>query len=139
METATISVAPRMQPSGEEVHVLRHEDTLTRLAMNDERFVERLLAMRCGNVQASGLEPKVHALARLGALIALDAAPSSYQSNVEMALAAGATVDEIVGVLVAVAPTVGLARVVSAASELAIAIGYDIDSALETLDAAGGA
>jgi 4-carboxymuconolactone decarboxylase len=48
-----------------------------------------------------------------------------------MALASGATVDEIVGVLIAVAPTVGLARVVSAAPEVAVAIGYDIDAALE--------
>ena len=48
-----------------------------------------------------------------------------------MALASGATVDEIVGVLIAVAPTVGLARVVSAAPAVAAAIGYDIDAALE--------
>jgi hypothetical protein len=48
-----------------------------------------------------------------------------------VALASGATVDEIVGVLIAVAPTVGLARVVSAAPEVAFAIGYDIDAALE--------
>ena len=51
-----------------------------------------------------------------------------------MALAAGATVDEIVGVLIAVAPNVGLARIVSAASEVALAIGYDIDAALESDD-----
>jgi len=51
-----------------------------------------------------------------------------------MALASGATVDEIVGVLIAVAPTVGLARVVSAAPEVAVAIGYDIDAALEEVN-----
>ena len=49
-----------------------------------------------------------------------------------MALAAGASIDEIVGTLIAVAPTVGLARVVSAAPELALALGYDVDAALET-------
>ena len=42
------------------------------------------------------------------ALIALDAAPASYQWNIGMALAAGASPQEIVGVLIAVAPTVGL-------------------------------
>lgn len=46
----------------------------------------------------------------------------------------GATVEEIVGVLIAVAPTVGVARIVSAAPELALAVGYDIDSALERFD-----
>ena len=48
-----------------------------------------------------------------------------------MAQAAGASVDEVVGSLIAVAPIVGLARVVSAAPVLALAIGYDVDAALE--------
>ena len=116
----------------------KHEEALRDLAVNDERFVENVLAMQLANIEASGLDPKTHALARLGALIALDAAPASYQWNVGMALAAGATVDEVVGVLIAVAPTVGLARAVSAAPELALAIGYDIDAALEAIDSNGG-
>lgn len=116
----------------------KHEEALRDLAMNDERFVENVLAMQLTNIEASGLDPKTHALARLGALIALDAAPASYQWNVGMAFASGATVDEIVGVLIAVAPTVGLARAVSAAPELALAIGYDVDAALEAIDSNGG-
>ena len=43
-------------------------------------------------------------------MLAMDAAPSSYQSSVEAALAAGASVDEVVGTVIAVAPTVGLTR-----------------------------
>ena len=39
--------------------------------------------------------------------------------------------DEIVGTLIAVAPTVGIARVVSAAPELALALGYDVEAAFE--------
>jgi len=53
-------------------------------------------------------------------------------TNVEVAFATGASIDEIVGTLIAVAPTVGLPRVVSAAPELALALGYDVDAALET-------
>ena len=68
---------------------------------------------------------------RLAASLAIDAAPSSYQSNIERALACGANIDEIVGTLIAVAPTVGLTRVVSAAPELALALGYDVDAAFE--------
>ena len=112
-----------------------YKETLRRLALNDERFVESVLGMRRDTVEVSSLDPKTHALVRLGASLALDAAPSSYQSNVELALAAGASFDEIVGILIAVAPTVGLARVVSAAPELALALGYDVDAALATLDA----
>ena len=108
-----------------------HEDALSNIAANDQRFVEEVLSMHLANVEASGLDPKTHALARLGALIAFDAAPASYHWAVSMALAAGATVDDVVGVLIAVAPTVGLARVVSAAPALADAIGYDVERAIE--------
>jgi alkylhydroperoxidase/carboxymuconolactone decarboxylase family protein YurZ len=104
------------------------------LALSDERFMETELAMGLDTVQVSRLDAKTHALVRLGAALAIDAAPSSYQSAVEPALAAGASIDEIVGTLIAVAPTVGMARVVSAAPELALALGYDVDAAIETRD-----
>ncbi len=70
------------------------------------------------------LLPKVDLLVRLGALVAVGAATASLRRTVELAVAAGATEAEIVGVLVAVAPTVGLARVVAIAPKLALAIGY---------------
>jgi 4-carboxymuconolactone decarboxylase len=104
---------------------------LSRLALSDERFIETELGMGLDTVEISQLDAKTHALVRLGAALAIDAAPSSYQSAVEPALAAGASIDDIVGTLIAVAPTVGIARVVSAAPELALALGYDVDSALE--------
>ena len=47
------------------------------------------------------------------------------------ALAAGLTAEEIVDILIEVAPTIGLARLVPGAVELALALGYDIDRALE--------
>lgn len=71
------------------------------------------------------LLPKVDLLVRLGALVAVGAATASLRGTVELALGAGATEAEIVGVLVAVAPTVGLARVVATAPKLATAIGYE--------------
>jgi alkylhydroperoxidase/carboxymuconolactone decarboxylase family protein YurZ len=109
-----------------------YEDRLRSLALNDERFVQSVLGIELDTVEVSRLDPKTHALVRLGALLAADAAPSSYQETVEAALAAGATIDQIVGTVIAVAPTVGLARIVSAAPELALALGYDVDAALET-------
>jgi 4-carboxymuconolactone decarboxylase len=115
-------------------HDLLHHRWLRSLALNDEEFIDSVLSIRPEDVEASGLDPKAHALVRLGALLALDAAPASYQAVVGSALASGATVEEIVGVLIAVAPTVGIARIVSAAPELALAVGYDIDSALERFD-----
>lgn len=72
------------------------------------------------------LRPKVDLLVRLGALLALGAATTSLRRTVELAQGAGATEAEIVAVLVAVAPAVGLARVVAIAPKLASAIGYDM-------------
>ena len=111
-----------------------YKETLRRLAINDEMFVASVLGMGRDTVEVSHLDRKTHAVARLSAALAIDGAPTSYQPNVELALAAGATVDEIVGCLIAVAPTIGLARAVSAAPELALALGYDVDAALETRD-----
>ena len=112
-----------------------YKETLRSLALNDERFMESVLASGNGTRDISRLDQKTKALVRLGAALALGATVSSYHSNVGMAFAAGADIDEIVGTLIAVAPTVGLVRTVSAAPELALALGYDIDAALETTDA----
>jgi alkylhydroperoxidase/carboxymuconolactone decarboxylase family protein YurZ len=84
-----------------------------------------------------GLDERTAALARLATLIALDAPPASYRRTVHLALAAGASVDDVIDTLVVVARTVGLARVVAAAPRLARAAGYDVDAALETFEREG--
>jgi 4-carboxymuconolactone decarboxylase len=101
------------------------EQLLRRLALNDENAVDLVLAGGSGGDLNPAMASKVDLLVRLGALVALGAATASLRRTVELARGAGATEDELVGVLVAVAPTVGLARVVAAAPKLAIAIGYD--------------
>jgi alkylhydroperoxidase/carboxymuconolactone decarboxylase family protein YurZ len=70
-------------------------------------------------------------LLRLAALVALGATSEAYRHTAGQARTAGATDEEILGVLLAVAPTVGLARVVAATPGVALAMGYDIDAALE--------
>ena len=111
-----------------------HERTLRCFAVNDERFIRSVVSGHLGSAEASSFRPKTQALVRLAALVALDAAPATYQCEVDAALAAGATADDIVGTLVAVAPLIGVARAVSAAPKLGIAIGYDVDAALEKLE-----
>jgi len=100
--------------------------------MNDEASISSLLGLRLHPNEAF-LEAKTSALVRIGALVVADAAPATYQWAVEIALAGGATDDEVVGTLVAVAPVAGMARVVAAAPEIAIALGYPVESALELL------
>ena len=113
----------------------RSKETLRSFALHDERFVNSVSVLGFTNVEVSGLDQKTHALVRLGALLASEATVSSYQRNIEMALAAGASVEEIVGTLVAVTPDLGSVRAVAAAPDLALALGYDVDAALESSDA----
>ena len=104
---------------------------LRRLALQDKSCVKSMLAMGVNGLQASGLDPKVGALARLGALVAVGASTVSFQSTIDAALAAGATNDEIVAILIAVAPITGVARVTAASPKIAFSIGYDLDAAFE--------
>jgi alkylhydroperoxidase/carboxymuconolactone decarboxylase family protein YurZ len=112
--------------------VADHEQTLCKLAVRDDAFVDLVLADDEANERASTLDGRTHALVRVGALVAMDAAPPSYMEAIEAARRWGATSEEIVGCLVAVLPTVGVARVVSAAPKVALALGYDVDAALES-------
>jgi alkylhydroperoxidase/carboxymuconolactone decarboxylase family protein YurZ len=87
-----------------------------------------------GGDEACRLSPKAHALVRLAAMLAMGAAPVSYQWTVGAALDAGATTEEIIGTMIAVAPITGIARVVQATPDVALPIGYDLDAAFEELD-----
>jgi len=111
-----------------------YQRTLRRLALNDERLFDSMLASQRGNLEVSRLDPRIHALVRLGALLALDVTPASLRAYVDEALDAGATEDEIVGALIAVTPVIGSARAVMRVPTLALAMDYDVEAALEVLD-----
>jgi alkylhydroperoxidase/carboxymuconolactone decarboxylase family protein YurZ len=111
-----------------------YKTTLRRLALRDDGFIESLLADDRESTAISRMDARSRALVRMGALIAMNAAPPSYMSAVDAADEAGVTREEIVGTLIAVMPVVGVARVVSAAPNLGLAIGYDVGEALETLE-----
>ena len=109
----------------------RFQDTLRRVAIIDEGFVEDQAGLALGLATASALDPKTAALLRVGASVAIGASPVCLEWSAGLALAAGANEDEIADVLLAVVPVAGLGRVVSAAPDLAIALGYDVWAALE--------
>ncbi|MET0145717.1 MAG: carboxymuconolactone decarboxylase family protein [Ilumatobacteraceae bacterium] len=87
-----------------------------------------------GPLRASGLDDRTDALVRLAALIASGAPSTAYRRPVDAAHAGGATDDEIIGTMIAVASTVGLSRVIAATAGLGLGLRYDIESALERLD-----
>jgi alkylhydroperoxidase/carboxymuconolactone decarboxylase family protein YurZ len=100
------------------------------VAQHDASALESLFEARLDNLEASGLDPKTYSLATIAALIASDAAPASYVFQVAFALDAGVTPEEILGLLVALNPTVGNVRIVSAAAEIAFALGIELDGEL---------
>jgi 4-carboxymuconolactone decarboxylase len=110
-----------------------YKEHLRRLAVHDEALLEAI-ATEDGTFAPSVIDEKTAALVRVAATIAVDAAPSSFQHAVALALAAGATSEEIVASLEAVTPVTGTARVVQCAPKVALALGYDVDAALEGRD-----
>jgi alkylhydroperoxidase/carboxymuconolactone decarboxylase family protein YurZ len=114
--------------------IATYEERLRRLVLHDEHCIKSMLGIDLADSEAAGLDPKTRALVRLGGLVALGASCASYYWAAQVALAAGATPDDIIGTLIAMAPISGLARVVSATPDVALAIGYDIDQAFEAFD-----
>jgi 4-carboxymuconolactone decarboxylase len=106
-----------------------HTEKLRRLAVNDKGFAEHCLSG--ADVGSTGLDPKTLALVRLAALVAVGGSEPSFGAQADTAVSAGATAAEIVEVLVGVVPTVGLPRVVAAAPKVGMALGYDLNVALE--------
>jgi 4-carboxymuconolactone decarboxylase len=112
----------------------RFQETLRRLAMIDECFVEDQAGLGLNPVPGTSLDPRTAALLQLGASVALGAPAVCLQWSAARAMAAGAAQDEIADVLLAIAPVAGLCRVVAAAPDVAIGLGYDIEAALEEPD-----
>jgi signal transduction protein with GAF and PtsI domain len=111
------------------------EELLRRLALNDERVLGLVLTQPAGAERRTQLTRKVELLVQLAGLLAVEAATPSLREAVWRATAAGATAGELVAVLVSIGPTIGVARVVSSAPRLAMAMGYDLeDSQVGVLD-----
>ena len=108
---------------------VRFQEILRKLAILDEGFVEDQTGLRLG-LPGFLLDPKTAALTRVGALAAIGAPGVCLEWSTTAALAAGATEDEITGVLLAIAPVAGLGRVAGAVPHVAAALGYDVDAAL---------
>ena len=114
--------------------MVRFQETLRRLTMIDEGFIEGQAGLGLGLAGAPALDARTAALLRLGAAVAIGSPGACLEWSTGRALAAGATEEEIADALVAIAPVAGLSRVVAAAPEVAVALGYDIMAALEEPD-----
>src|SRR5262249_19308877 len=100
----------------------------------DEGFVEDYARLGLDPVGPTALDAKTAALVRVGVLAAIGAPAVGLEWGTTRALATGATEDEITGVLLAIAPVGGLGRVGGAVTEVAAALGYDVEAALDAPD-----
>ena len=94
-------------------------------------ILELLVKMTADSLEASTLDDEALMLVRLAALVAVDAPPASYLMNLGAASESGIDIDEekVRGVLLAVAPIVGTARVATAASNIVQALGLALELA----------
>jgi 4-carboxymuconolactone decarboxylase len=83
---------------------------------------------------ASFLDPRTAALGHVGVLTSIGSPHACLEWSTTRALAADATEEEITGVLLAIAPVIGLGRVVGAAPGVPDALGYEVEAALEDPD-----
>jgi hypothetical protein len=93
---------------------------------SDTPVLDLLAKMTIDSLEQSTLDAETIMVARIAALVALDAAPVSYLTNLEAAGEAGIDLEMLQGILIAIAPIVGTARVMSAASKVAEALGIAI-------------
>ena len=95
----------------------------------DTPVLDLLASMTADSIAASSLDPKTLMLVRIAALAAVDAPPVSYLLNLEAAGEVGVDAEQVRGVLAAIAPIVGTARVASATGNIVKALDVAIEAA----------
>src|SRR5262245_55447273 len=109
---------------------MRFHQRPRRLTMFDERFVEHRAGPGLDPAQPSALDPKTAAQLPVAVCAAIGPPAVCLGWAAGRAPAAGASEDQIAGVLLAIAPVAGLSR----GADLAIALGHDSPAALEEPD-----
>ena len=97
--------------------------------------LDTILDINSASIDHSTLSPRELMLARLAAMVAVDAPPASYIANGRPSMASGISQQDIQDVMIAVAPIVGTAKVVSAGGNLLQAL----DMAITVAEADGAA
>jgi 4-carboxymuconolactone decarboxylase len=103
---------------------------------SDTPVLDLLASMTADSIEASSLDADTLMLVRIAALVAVDAPPLSYLANLAAVGELGMDVEQVRGVLTAIAPIVGTARVVAATGNIVSALGAAVD--LAELEAEAG-
>ena len=98
--------------------------------------LDLLASMTADSLEASSLDPETLMLVRIAALAAVDAPAVSYLLNLGAASEIGIDAEQVRGVLAAIAPIVGTARVASATGKIVKALAVAIEVAEEEAEEA---
>ena len=94
---------------------------------SETRVLDAVAEMNLASLDSiSSLDAESVLLVRFAALVALDAAPLSYLVHLGVGGEMGVTEERVEDVLLAIAPVVGSARIVSAGTKIAKAIGIAV-------------
>jgi len=91
--------------------------------------LDLMALMTAASAEASSLDDETFLLVRIAALAAVDAPAVSYLLNLEAAAESGVDPEQVRGVLAAVAPIIGTAKVASATGNIARALATAIEVA----------
>jgi 4-carboxymuconolactone decarboxylase len=97
--------------------------------VSEAPVLDLITRMTADSIEASSLDPETFMLVRIAALVAVDAPTVSYGLNLGAAAEQGVDPEDVRGVLAAIAPIVGTARVASATSKIAEALAIAIEAA----------
>ena len=93
---------------------------------DDNPVLDTLVDVTAASIDHNTLSARDFMLARVAALIAVDAPPISYIANASAIEQSGITADDIQGIMIAVAPVVGTPRVMAAGGHILRALGITI-------------
>jgi 4-carboxymuconolactone decarboxylase len=96
---------------------------------NDTPVLTLLARMTADSLETSTLDPATLMLVRVAALVAVGAPPVSYALNLEVGGELGLDAEDLRGVLTAIAPIVGTARVAAATGNIVKALAAEIEIA----------
>jgi hypothetical protein len=88
--------------------------------------LDTLTEMTAVSIEHNSLSPREYLVARLAAMIAVDAPPISWFATASAVEESGMTLDDVQGVMIAVAPVVGAPRVMAAGGHIVRALGFAI-------------
>jgi hypothetical protein len=94
---------------------------------HDRPLLELVAKMTKDSLETSTLDPQTLMVARIAALVAVDAPPASYLVNLAAAGESGLDAQQITGVLAGIMPIVGTTRVVASAGNIARALSIAVD------------